>query len=256
MSRASCAHAASGAAVAFRRREAEALIENADFPWHQPFELVPGVETPGRSDVRWLLDVAGVETRSNGPDGARHRDRERRNGFRVRAARRDAGRRGRRRPDRHLRISPAEGVHRVAGGVRFGSVDDLEETLGGETFDLVICWGVLYHLRDPLLGLDGVRATWRGDAWIETQIAGGEIGDGISRLKHARFYRKELLGDPSNWFVPTVSTLVDWCLSCGFTPLDVSVWPQPRHHRATVHVVPTPGRPECAASRCDRSSHR
>ncbi len=54
------------------------------------------------------------------------------------------------------------------------SVYDLADALG-EIFDLVIFWGVPYHLRHRLLGLDSVRRPSRGrvppsvetlEAWV------------------------------------------------------------------------------------------
>src|SRR5258706_960173 len=47
-----------------------------------------------------------------------------------------------------------------------GSVYELADVLG-ETFDLVIFWGVLYHLRHPLLGLDSVRRLAAGRVTLE-----------------------------------------------------------------------------------------
>ena len=41
------------------------------------------------------------------------------------------------------------------------------------TFDLVLCLGVLYHLRNPLLGLDRLWGVCDRDLILETQIRPG-----------------------------------------------------------------------------------
>ena len=94
------------------------------------------------------------------------------------------------------------------------SVYELSRTLD-EQFDYVIFWGVLYHLRHPLLALDNVRAVTAGTAYIETAVCDGDL-PGATESAIARFYRRdELGGDSSNWFAPNVRALLDWCSSCG-----------------------------------------
>jgi hypothetical protein len=44
-----------------------------------------------------------------------------------------------------------------------GAVYDLSRLSRGERFDYVLFWGVLYHLRHPLLALDEVRAVLAPD---------------------------------------------------------------------------------------------
>jgi tRNA (mo5U34)-methyltransferase len=112
-----------------------------------------------------------------------------------------------------------------------------------EQFDFVVFWGVLYHLRHPLLALDNVRAVTTGTAYIETAVCDSELPRNTDTAI-SRFYRRdELGGDSSNWFAPNVHGLLEWCRSCGFEPSDVSAWPNPPT-RAMVTASVAPGPPE------------
>lgn len=110
--------------------------------------------------------------------------------------------------------------------------------------------GVLYHLRHPLLALDALRALTTEYAVSETETcdakAEGLVGEPVTL-----FYRgNELNSDASNWFVPTLRTLVDWCESAGFSvvhSLDTGAG-----HRALVGMTPTDGDPEYFAGTYER----
>ena len=112
-------------------------------------------------------------------------------------------------------------------------------TIFEEAFDVVAFFGVLYHLRHPLLGLDAVRRVASGEVFIETAVADGPPGT-------VKFYRRREFGDDSsNWFVPTLSTLLDWCASAGLDGEVTDGWPdRERPERCTVHAKVVPGTPE------------
>lgn len=217
------------------RKEAERFLRRSEFVWHQRFELVPGVPTPGESPVIWILeqgdfpqDLTGASVLDIGTaNGGAAFEAERRGAARVVA----------------VDIYPKEwfGVGAIkdflGSKVEFvqASLYDLPAKLGGERFDIVLFLGVLYHLRHPLLGLDAVWQLSADDGLvlIETQIADGDLGPG-AELAVARFYRQEFAGDASNWFVPTTAALVDWCHSCGLEPRGVSRWPDQEPVRALI----------------------
>jgi hypothetical protein len=68
-----------------------------------------------------------------------------------------------------------------------------------ESFDLVIFWGVLYHLRHPLLALDNLRAITGGRLSRETAVCDAEPPRRQRARPLARFYRRDgLAGDSSN----------------------------------------------------------
>ena len=230
--------------TAVRLQEAKELVERRDFVWHQRFELVPGVFTPGRNDVHWLLDLASVPADLSGKtvldvgtsNGGAAFLLERKGAERVVAV--DLS------DDEKWGFADLQSFLRSRVEFVRSDVYDLERALGGEKFDLVLCWGVLYHVRHPLLALEALRAVTREHAWIETAVSDGELGPGVSDLAVAQFYRKAFAGDGSNWFVPTVRALADWCVSSGLTPTNVTVWPRERHGRAMVALVRAPGVPE------------
>ena len=39
---------------------AQRFLDEAGFVWHQRFQLVPGVYTPGQNDLEWIFQVAVV----------------------------------------------------------------------------------------------------------------------------------------------------------------------------------------------------
>jgi tRNA (mo5U34)-methyltransferase len=107
-----------------------------------------------------------------------------------------------------------------------GSIYDLNPTALG-LFDVVICFGVLYHLRYPVLGIDNLRRIVASRLFIETQIldtaminpgTGKEqpIGE-LEAFSLLQFYKgKELNGDATNWFSPSMSALTGLIETAGF----------------------------------------
>jgi len=220
-----------------------ALAERTDFLWHQRFELAPGVFSPGANDVGWLLHTAGVPDDLSGAsvldigttNGGAAFTLERRGATRVLAT--DIV------DSMHFGF---DAIHTVLGSsVEFRqlSVYELSREVA-EQFDYVVFWGVLYHLRHPLLALDNVRAVTTKTAYIETAVCDGDLPS-LAEAPIARFYRRDELGnDSSNWFAPSVSALEDWCASCGLEPEAVNSWPQPAPTRAMVQASAVPGPPE------------
>ena len=222
--------------------EARAFLAAAQFVWHQRFDLAPNVPTPGVSPADWLLaafdvphDLRGSSVLDIGTtNGATAFELERRGadrvvavdvldidwfGFRALA---------------ELFDSKAEFVQ--------CSLYELPDVLN-ETFDIVVFWGVLYHLRHPLLGLDGVRRLARDIVYLETAVS--DFHDEPSEVI-ARFHQLDDLGnDFSNWWSPTTAALTAWCRSAGFDVLRTRPIPddQPATRcLATLRV--TPGDPE------------
>jgi tRNA (mo5U34)-methyltransferase len=224
--------------------EARAFIERSGFVWHQRFELVPGVWTPGVSPVAWLCAAAGLPPDLSGKtvldigttNGGTAFELERRGAGRVVAV--DIFD-----PD-WFGLAPL--TEFLGSGVEYAqvSVYELAERFP-EPFDLVIFWGVLYHLRHPLLALDNVRAVTRGEASLETAVCDAELPRRLRARTMARFYRRgELSNDPSNWFAPTTAALEDWCISAGFQVQRRGAWPERKPTRAMVGLKPTEDRAE------------
>ena len=100
------------------------------------------------------------------------------------------------------------------------NVHNLSSEQFGE-FDLVLCLGVLYHLRDPMLALERIWSVCKGHLIVESQVLDEAylLEDGTFRPLEdvapdlagsfiAQFYPGATLnGDHTNWWVPTLACL-------------------------------------------------
>lgn len=190
------------------------FIETSRFVWHQRFELAPGVYTPGVNNIEWLLSLSPLPESMTGmsvldvgtTNGAMIFECERRGAERLVAVDiLDS--------DHFGFAALAELLGSKAQFVQT-SVYELAEVLA-ETFDLVIFWGVLYHLRHPLLGLDSLRRVCRDRVLLESAVC-DSVFPNAGPL--AQFHRFDDLGaDPTNWWSPSIQTLEAWVGSAGFT---------------------------------------
>ncbi|MCU1489207.1 MAG: hypothetical protein JWM85_612 [Acidimicrobiaceae bacterium] len=229
----------------------ESLAARTDFLWHQRFELAPGIFSPGTNDVDWLLHTAGVPADLTGAsvldigttNGGAAFTMERRGAERVVAT--DIV------DPMHFGFEAIRSALGSSVEFRRLSVYEVSRSIQ-EQFDYVVFWGVLYHLRHPLLALDNVRAVTGQTAYVETAVCDAEL-QAHADTPLARFYRLDELGaDSSNWFAPNVRALLDWCRSCGLDPTAVSSWPQECASRAMVTAVAVPGVPEYQAVSYER----
>jgi tRNA (mo5U34)-methyltransferase len=221
--------------------QAAAFVRDATFVWHQRFELAPGVSTPGSNDIGWLVQVAGLPDDLSGKtvldigttNGGAAFALERRNPARVVAV--DIFP-----PDWFGVTQLTELLESKVEYVRT-SVYELSERFP-EPFDVVLFWGVLYHLRHPLLALDNLRAVTGGQALLETAVCDSELKRRDRDRSLVRYYRgDELSNDPSNWFSPTTRALEDWCASGGFGVERVGAWPAKAPARAMLRLTPEEG---------------
>lgn len=118
-------------------------------------------------------------------------------------------------------------AHRLLGSkVRAREIDVLElcpnyvsiEQCGGR-FDVVLFFGILYHMRHPLLALEKVRGVTvdGGMAIVE-----GHYRDhvGIERPVGIFLPGKELAGDPTNWWEFNRQAYRDLLLAAGFARVE------------------------------------
>ena len=105
----------------------------------------------------------------------------------------------------------------------------------GEKFDVVLCMGVVYHLRYPLLALDLIRryavnellvfqSMLRGSPMVEPLSADYPFeerrifdADGFPRMS---FIEERYADDPTNWWIPNVACAMAMLRSAGFEILD------------------------------------
>ena len=192
--------------------EAQRLVDAVPH-WHHRTEVVPGVFSRGAYDPRPMLDQMGL------PDdltGVRALDIGCNDGFfTFELERRGAD---------VLAVdhsSPTAGfalTHRLRGSKvehRRDNIYDMTPARYGR-FDLVLFLGVLYHLRHPLLGIDIASLLCDGTLVVETHglddgfvlPEGGMTELTDPRLQIMQFYPgKELSGDESNWWAPSLSCL-------------------------------------------------
>jgi len=108
-------------------------------------------------------------------------------------------------------------------------------------FDLILFFGVLYHLRYPLLAIDRIRTVSRGDVLIETHtVTGRQLLrsplSAIGRLLSLgvlfrttplwRQYKEFELHpeDQSNWFGPNIPAVIEAFESAGFRMKHLESW--------------------------------
>lgn len=110
------------------------------------------------------------------------------------------------------------------------SVYDADE-IWALPYDVIMCFGVLYHLRHPLLALDTLfnACAPGGLICIESAICNdyspyrGGMGRGYRNDMVMEFYPGAEYGNnPTNWWVPTLRCLAKMVESCGFE--NVTAW--------------------------------
>lgn len=94
------------------------------------------------------------------------------------------------------------------------------------TFDVVLFFGVLYHLPNPNLGIERVASVCDDLLILETQT-----DMLLTRRPAAAFYPgAELRGDESNWWGPNLAALTGMLRSAGFPKVEV-MWAPGLIHR-------------------------
>lgn len=222
-------------------QKARELCAAKDFIWHQKFELVPGVTSPGVNDIDWLLRASSFPANLTGKsvldvgttNGAMAFEAERRGATDVVAV--DIA------DENHF------GFRKLAeflnSRVQFtqASVYEIPQVLN-RTFDIVIFWGVLYHLRHPLLALDALRQVCGDSCYLESAIYTPKHQDPTHVAKFHRL--DDLAGDGTNWWSPTVATTEDWCRSAGFDFELQQLMPSDNPERCLALLRVVPGVPE------------
>ncbi len=97
---------------------------------------------------------------------------------------------------------------------RVANVYDLREEEYGH-FDVVLFFGVLYHLKHPLLALERVCALGTDLVCIESYVT--DDGSNPAARPCMEFYEKtELCGQFDNWVGPNSACLLSFCRAAGF----------------------------------------
>jgi tRNA (mo5U34)-methyltransferase len=110
-------------------------------------------------------------------------------------------------------------AHRLLGShvdYRILDVDELTPDSVG-LFDYVLFFGVLYHLRNPLLGLEKICAIAKDTAFVESFVT----DDGSAPCTLEFYETNELGGQIDNWFGPTVQCAAALCRAAGYARVDL-----------------------------------
>ncbi|MGH2355917.1 MAG: DUF1698 domain-containing protein [Chloroflexota bacterium] len=103
----------------------------------------------------------------------------------------------------------------LGADVDFAQLDVLDLDRLAEEFDVIFLFGVLYHLRHPLLALEKLYQKTRSLLLIETHISRDE-------QPTMRFYEgDEYGGDPTNWWGPSAASVAAMCRACGFSHVEL-----------------------------------
>ncbi len=85
------------------------------------------------------------------------------------------------------------------------------------TFDIVLFFGVLYHLKHPLLALENVCGMCRDMACIESFVTDAGKAADLAAIPSMEFYETtELRGQLDNWCGPNVACLMAFTRTAGF----------------------------------------
>jgi tRNA (mo5U34)-methyltransferase len=131
---------------------------------------------------------------------------------------------------------------------RILDVDELSpETVG--RFDIVMFFGVLYHLRHPLLALERICQLAREMALVESFVIDEGIppGEQPARAMLEFYETDELGGQVDNWYGPNTPCLLAMCRAAGFARVQLSEVAEQRAHVTCYrHWEPPPARPRYA----------
>lgn len=122
-------------------------------------------------------------------------------------------------------------------GFEFVQLDVLSEKwLELDTFDIVLCSGVLYHVENVISLLFRLRRVTGELLVLETATREHDVDAPVLTFKPS----DERTNNPSNWWVPNMACLTDMVLACGFADPTVA-WerPRPGGARVCMHATPT-----------------
>lgn len=200
--------------------------EVAAITWWHTIDLGKGIVTPGLDptparlpEIRLPEDLAGLSVLDVGAwDGFFSFEAERRGAKRVLATDSFCWGQGGWGTKAGFELARRA----LRSKVEDSDIDPLQlspEKIG--TFDLVLCLGVLYHMRHPLLALERVASVTRGRLILQTQV---DLA-GLTRPAIAFYQGSELHNDPTNWCGPNPAAVVAMLRTVGFGDVEVvSQW--------------------------------
>jgi len=106
-------------------------------------------------------------------------------------------------------------------------------------FDIVLFFGVLYHLKHPLLALERVYSLTTDLALVESYVT--DDASALAAPPVMDFYENsELLGRFDNWCGPNTSCLLAFCRTAGFARIELGEIVDHRAHVTCGRLWPAP----------------
>ena len=218
--------------------------------WHQKWEIYQGVFTPGINSIDILCtfvnlpeDLSGKRVLDIGAwNGCFSFECERRGASEVVAySLEDPNESG---------FNKLKKVLNSKVSYVQDSVYSLSPDILGK-FDIILFFGVLYHLRYPLLAIDRIRTVSKGTVFIETHVVNnhffvrqpfkivGRLLQLSSVFKSTPIWRQykayELHPqDTSNWFGPNIMAVIESFDSAGFDAVHIESWGDRASFRAEI----------------------
>lgn len=233
---------------AHRNDEAQAIVDART--WFHSFEVLPGVWTPGRTD---RLDPSHVLSTLHGLpeslagkraldigtlDGPYAFELERRGAEVVGLDIQD--------PDR-MGFNTAKTLLGSKVSHVQANVYELTAHFAPNSFDIVLFFGVWYHLKNPLLAFEQINAVLASDGELlaegECLISHMEFSGPPSVSELAKspiplsiFYSDGYKGSDENWFVPNEACVKAWLKGTSFSLLSSSLEHDGAHQRMRVNA--------------------
>ena len=187
--------------------------------WFHSIEVAPGVVTPGRPTGRVLqriglpADLTGKSVLDVGcSDGFFAFECEKRGASPVVAI-----------DDWSAPYVPGPQGFEVASEILGSKVEfrntDVQSADAAQLgqFDVVLCLGVLYHLKHPFLGLERLAGLTREACYLETEVSESVINRPSMTFVEGLFRNRDF----STWWVPTVSAVQQMARAAGFQRVEV-----------------------------------
>ena len=119
-----------------------------------------------------------------------------------------------------------------------GNIYTLSPEVHG-TFDLVLCYGVVYHLKSPLIGIERVLSVTRDVALFESERYSDPSATDWERLQHLPLWAYlPGYGDDSTFWLPTREGLSSALRRSGFAEVETVSHPG---YRVTMRAMREPG---------------
>ncbi len=189
----------------------------AKLPWFHELDLRDGIVTPGKSklpnlqaaaDVYFPSSLAGKTVLDIGCfDGFNSFDAVKKNASRVIATDHFIWSHDPRCKEAFLLARS-----RIAPDLEYQDIDLPQMTpklLG--TFDIVLFAGVIYHLKNPFLGIEQAAALAKDTLIVETHL------DAMDQIAPAAMFYPgtEINNDPTNWWGPNPGCVIGMMKNCG-----------------------------------------